>query len=439
MSRTRTERNPIQTSAVLIEPSPRSWSARPDMIEMFRRLRALLRAGDWLNSRRVIRWSGILLTLEILAFLFFVAGTHGHIVKLEKPTTTDFVSFYAAGILANSNKPDLAYSQADHYEAEQNATEPGIAYNFFFYPPVFLLLCSVLARLPYLLAFVVFEIISCLLYIFVTQKILCDQGWIWLVPLMAFPSVLWTFGFGQNSFLTAAIFGAATLLLDRQPLMAGATLGLLSYKPHFGLLIPIALVAGRQWKAFVATGLSAAFLVGLSGLFFGWDTWRAFLTTFSGSGSVFAGGRIPFAGLVSVFGAARLTGLSVRASYIIQAAFALEATLTVGMIWHRGCSPSVRFASLIAGTLLAIPVVLIYDLVLLAVAGCWLIKAGRGTRFLPWEKTGLLVAFLVPIFSRSVGLSLHIPVGPLAAVILLTLCLFRAWRERQQQSMLAHE
>ena len=41
--------------------------------------------------------------------------------------------------------------------AEQRATAAGIEYRFFYYPPVFLLLCAALARLPYLVAFLVFE------------------------------------------------------------------------------------------------------------------------------------------------------------------------------------------------------------------------------------------------------------------------------------------
>jgi|SRR6516162_8625074 len=57
--------------------------------------------GDWLNLRRVF-CCGILLAVEIGVFLFLVAGTHGLIVPLSQPTSTDFVSFYAAGRLADA-------------------------------------------------------------------------------------------------------------------------------------------------------------------------------------------------------------------------------------------------------------------------------------------------------------------------------------------------
>ena len=102
-----------------------------------------LRGGTSVN-----RLCRALLAIEVACFLFFVAGTHGLIVRLATPTSTDFVSFYAAGSLADAGTPGLAYDRAAHYAAEERAAEPGIAYNFFYYPPVFLLVCAALARLP---------------------------------------------------------------------------------------------------------------------------------------------------------------------------------------------------------------------------------------------------------------------------------------------------
>jgi hypothetical protein len=53
----------------------------------------------------------------------------------------------------------------------------------------------------------------------------------------AFPAVFVNIGHGQNGFLTAALLGSALLSLDRRPWLAGALIGLLAYKPQFGVLI----------------------------------------------------------------------------------------------------------------------------------------------------------------------------------------------------------
>ena len=169
-----------------------------------------------LSRERVHAGCCILLAIETVLFLFLTAGTYGLIVPLPTPTSTDFVSFYAAGKLADTREPELAYDKVAHYAAEQRAAEPGIVYNYFFYPPVFLLLCAALARLPYFAAFVAFEAITLGLYLPVMRRILGERSSVALVPILAFPPILWTIGMGQNGLLTAGLFGAATLApLDR--------------------------------------------------------------------------------------------------------------------------------------------------------------------------------------------------------------------------------
>ncbi|HVB15931.1 MAG TPA: glycosyltransferase family 87 protein, partial [Stellaceae bacterium] len=197
---------------------------------------AALRSGAWLDRRRIMLCASVLLAAEIASFAFIIAGTHGWIVPLDRPTTTDFVSFYAAGRLADAGTPQLAYNFAAHLAAEEAVTAPGIQYQFFYYPPVYQLLCAVLARMPYLVAFVAFAAATLFAYIAVACRILGDRSLTALVALLAFPEIFWTLGLGQNAFLSAALFGGATLLVDRRPVIAGILFGALCYKPHFGLL-----------------------------------------------------------------------------------------------------------------------------------------------------------------------------------------------------------
>jgi len=44
-------------------------------------------------------------------------------------------------------------------------------------------------------------------------------------------------------------------LLERRPVAAGLLFGLLCYKPHFGLLVPVALASGGYWRSFAAASL----------------------------------------------------------------------------------------------------------------------------------------------------------------------------------------
>jgi hypothetical protein len=382
---------------------------------------AALRRGSWLSRHRILAYSRILLALETITFLFFVAGTHGWIVPLNHATTTDFASFYAAGSLADAGTPALAYDQRAHYAAERNATEAGIDYQFFYYPPVYLLLCAILARLPYLVAFIAFELATLALYLRVAGCTLPAQRWTILVPLLAFPSVFWTFGLGQNAFLTAALFGAGLLLVDRRPVASGLVLGLLCYKPHFGLLIPVALAANGNWRAFAAAACSATLIVGLSVLLFGWTTWDEFLRLATRSYAIYESGRIDFAGFVSPFGAIRLLGGGPGIAYVVQAGVSLAVAAIVAVTWRERLSLPVRAATLAAGTLIAVPVVLVYDLMIASIAALWLVRAASAGGYPPWQKTALAALFVVPLFSRNVGTALHLPLAPLAAMALFVL------------------
>src|SRR5262249_30263393 len=154
-------------------------------------------------------------------------------------------------------------------------------------------------------------------------------------------------------------------------------------KPHFGLLIPLALAAGGRWRSFAAAACAGAALILASLWWFGIDTWRDYLALALGSPATYENRRIDFAGLVSPFGAARLLGASPAAAYALQAIAAALAAGFVAFVWRRKLSLPLRAASLAAATLAAIPVVLLYDLMTAAIAALWLIRAGRARGFLP--------------------------------------------------------
>jgi alpha-1,2-mannosyltransferase len=379
-----------------------------------------------LDGDRMFVYCRVLIIAEIAGFLYLVAGTHGLIVPLSRPTSTDFVSFYAAGALADAGMPELVYDQSAHHAAEERATAAGVEYRFFYYPPVFLLLCAALARLPYLAALLAFEGVTLALFLIVIRSILAQRGWSALTPVLAFPALYWTLGLGQNSFLTAVLFGAGTLWIDRRPILAGLCLGTLCYKPHFGLLVPVALLAGRHWRAFGAAFLSVTALCGLSLAVFGCGTWHGFFAAAVGSHAAYESGRIPFGGFVSLFGAVRLVGGNSTAAYAAQAAATFAAAVFVAVVWRRGLVLPIRAAVLAAATLVAIPVVLLYDLMLTVVAAAWLNR----DKAVPtaWEKAVLAALFVLCLDPRGLAEIWRIPIAPLVAIGMVALTAVHTFR-----------
>jgi len=399
------------------------------MAAILTRVMGQLRSGDWLSRDRVRAYAIILIIIELGVFAFLVAGTHDWIVPLDTPTTTDFVSFYAAGSLADAGTPALAYDPAAHLAAEEAIAGQGIQYQFFNYPPVYQALFAPIALLPYLLAFVAFAAATLVFYLAVARRILDDYSGTALLALIAFPAVWWNIGLGQNAFLTAALFGAATLNVDRRPVVAGICFGALCYKPHLALLVPLALAVGGHWRAFAAAAATSATLVLGSLAVLGWETWHAFILTAGASHAMYESGRILFGGFVSPFGAMRLMGAGVRLSYAVQVVFSTIAIAMVAIVWRRGASLPVRAAVLASATLVAIPLSLLYDLMLGAVAGCWLLR-GQDRRIAPpWEKTVLVILYTALIDSRNLAEEIALPVNTIVALALFALAARRAFAE----------
>ena len=259
------------------------------------------RDGRWLTRGRAIAGGQVLLLVQLTVLVMLALYQHGVIADHASATSSDFVSFYAAGKLALAGTPALAYDQAAHFLIEQQFTVPGAPYQFFFYPPVFLLLFAPLALLPYSVAFYAFETATIGAFLLTMRAVLRQPGWGWIAPVLAFPAIFWTFGLGQNAFLTASLFGGFTVLIGRRPGWAGILLGLLCYKPHFGLHAPIGLVAAGQWRSFLRGSHRGGPRRRIRGAVRGrrdpgTPTWRPSPARGRGSDS---SGRIDYAGIVA--------------------------------------------------------------------------------------------------------------------------------------------
>lgn len=388
----------------------------------------LFRRADWLTRDRVVACGQVLLIVEIALLLFIAMWQHGLVIDLDQTTSSDFVSFYAAGKLSLAGTPALAYDQAAHYMAQEAATVPGAPYQFFFYPPIFLIVCEALAWLPYMLAYAVFQVITLGPFIFAMRAVMRERGVAWIYPLLAFPAVFWNVGLGQNAFLTGSLFAAFSLNVHRRPVLAGVLLGLLAYKPHFGLLAPIALIAGGHWRTFGAAALTVVALIVLSGTMYGWPTWVAYLSAFAGSNDVYGAGRIDYAGMVTLFGAARLLGFGTWPAYTLQAVMALMMAGLVWLTWWRGLSQPLRMATLLTATMLAVPMALLYDKMTVLVAIGWLLREAKGEGFLTWEKLVLAAVYPMSLLTWNLGTAWHLPLGPMVLMAVLLLCLRRIWR-----------
>jgi hypothetical protein len=398
-----------------------------------------LQSGRWLTAARARGYSLILLGLCILAIAAWVGLADGLVDRNGKPIGTDFASFYAAGSLVLDGRPGDVYNMAAHYAREQQIFGMGTPHYGWLYPPVFLLVATPLALMPYLWALAVWQLGTFALYLAVIAGVVARMplrskvmiGPLWLPVAAAFPAVFINLGHGQNGFLSAGLFGAALLALPARPILSGVLFGLLAYKPQLALVMPFALLAGGQWRSVLAAGITVMALVGLTALIFGGDLWPAFAASTETSRKLLLEqGDIGFEKLQSVFAAVRLWGGGVPLAYAIQGAVSAAVVGGTAWTWRSACDRDLKAALLIVATLLASPHVLDYDLVILALAIAFTVSAGLAGGFRDYEVSLLAAVWFVPLLSRSVAGFTAVPVGLLAMLAFYLFALRTALPDR---------
>jgi arabinofuranan 3-O-arabinosyltransferase len=339
---------------------------------------------------------------------------------------TDFVAVWSAGKLALGGHAASVYDWPIHKLVEQSAVgHPFEGYYGWHYPPTFLFVAIALALLPYTTAYLFWTIGTFPAYLAAMRAIIGDRAGYLLAA--AFPAVLANAVVGQNGFLTAALVGGTVLLIDRRPIAAGVLLGLLTYKPHLGLLFPVALIAGQHWRVFASAAIVAMLMAAASWLAFGSECWHAFFGNISHTEQVFLSqGQADWSKLQTAFGLTRTLGGSETLAWTAQAAVALLAAGAIALVWRSTAAHEIKAAALGCGTALATPYLYAYDLVVLAVPLAFLFRIGRARGFLRHELPGIGLACLLVLIFPFV----KAPVGFVAVVVVAGLIARRALASR---------
>ena len=402
-----------------------------------------------MDGKQLFRGQGMLLSVLGLAvfigYLITVALIHSDGRKAaergETPLLTDFTSLYAASMLVRQQPAVDLYRPREMYQASLQAAQAAyngnlsekqvraIGFHPWMYPPPFIMLAAPLAYLPYLVAWLAWLLLTSIPYLLAMRGILKDQSF-WLIALAA-PPVFFNIMYGQTGFLSAGLIGLGLVWLRPRPVLAGICIGLASVKPHFGLLIPIALICGAHWKTFW-TALATVIVMAIATvLLFGLDVWFGFIGTLLSNLRGFEYDIYKWRVMPSVLGALHQVGLDLNWAWRGQMLVACLAAGVVGWAWWwhpaRPARPELEAAILCAATLLAVPMVYLYDLMLLvpAIAFLWVDMRDEGRQ--RWELLLMAGACATLIVLRELGYW-----GPVIGVTITGLLLFLSLRRLAQ-------
>ncbi len=321
----------------------------------------------------------------------------------------DFRAFHAAAHFAHLGEPASAYDDARMTSFQREIFGESTRLIAWRYPPSTLTLIRPLGGFGYAGAFALWVALG-LLVLAVATFALSRRVDLTAAVLLS-PSVAFTVVTGQIGLFLAAPLIAGLGLLRRAPFAAGLCLGLLVCKPHLALLLPLALLAGRERRALAGACVTVALLVGGSLALMGWEPWVLFAHDLLIHGAAaFRQARPEWARIPTTYILAREMGANAPVAWGIHGGLALVGLALLVRGWRRAETSDARRALLfVASTLLLVPYVWDYDLVIL-LAPAVLIYRECHHRFTPGVVATLLVMWSVGIWLRfaveAVGLQL---------------------------------
>jgi hypothetical protein len=348
--------------------------------------------------------------LAVINVVFFPTAWFAHLWIFDENglgLPTDFVNVWSAGRLALDGHPAQAWDW--DIQKQVQVTVLGQSYEgnlAWHYPPPFLFVARLLAHFPYAAAFIGWAVASLVPYLAVMRAIVGRP--FGLLLALGFPVVLENTLVGQNGFLTAALIGGTLYLLPARPVLAGICLGLLSYKPQYGLLFPLVLIAASQWTAFVTAGCVAVAMALVSWLAFGTESWQAFFHWMPMFSQAFlTEGRAPWGKMQSIFAMVRYFGGSEQLGWIFQWIMSGAVAVALTLMWRSRVSYPLKAAALAAGTVLITPYLFLYDEMVLAIAIAFLVRIGLRRGFQRYELPALGLAtallFFYPLIAAPIG------------------------------------
>ena len=250
----------------------------------------------------------------------------------------DFINLWAGPQLAFAGRWRVLTDVQAYHQAISELFGQPIPFHNWGAPPFMLVLLWPFTQAPYFVALGFWTVLTLAAYLLVAMSVLDrDRRMQGLLLLILSPATLINVIGGQNGFLTASLCLGGFLALERRPHLAGALFGLLTMKPHLGLVIPLILLRTLAWRAVLTAAAVITLLVVVSAVTFDLEVWRDFLLI---SSAYHTNVLIMFSGFYtfmmgSVFSAVRTFGGGVHWATIIQIAVAIPVAITTMIAYGR--------------------------------------------------------------------------------------------------------
>ncbi len=351
----------------------------------------------------------------------------------------DFADYYTAGHMAISGELAHVYDVSAHRDAMAQLLGISVPFTLpWRYPPVFLMAIVPFALLPFRISLIVWLVITLAIAALAVYRMLPNRKWL-AALLFGFPGVFMNLRWGQNGFLSAALLAGGVCALENSPILGGAMLGLLIFKPQFAVLPFLMLLLTKRWKA-LGSAIGSALVASLvSAALFGMDQWVEFFRSlFVSSSNLLEVERASISSIqLSPYNALLNLGVPTGVSAVLQGSICVATIIAVYWIFQHTSRVPLQGSALVLGIPLVIPYFMQYDLMILAVPVILLayefLEKGAGKI----EFGMLQLLFLLPMLNWPLVNFTHVQICPLVMIALMILILLRVKRERSQLGVIA--
>ncbi|MGA0601980.1 glycosyltransferase family 87 protein [Caulobacter sp. KR2-114] len=317
-----------------------------------------------------IRYPALLMLALVLAKVDWAKAAH--ILHIQ-PFALDYLPLWTAGRMALTH-PGHLYNFRAITEAQRwligglNRERPWI------YPPSALLMFSPLSLASFWSSTVIWVLATVAALAGAAQKFIPRERLLGMVLIAALPATSLTVLAAQTTFLTVCATALGVLLIERRPILAGVLLGLAAcLKPTALVFLPLAYLAARSWRPFVATAATGIAVATVTTLWLGpmvWLDWVKALPHFERI-VLYDPAFIP--SMISPASAGVHLHASEDAMLLLRAASTFAGAGLVWWVWRRRSDPAFRLIALMAAGLLASPYAMRYDAALFVVPAVALI------------------------------------------------------------------
>lgn len=365
-----------------------------------------------MKSPSILHIGMAILTMAPLVWLFYWPAGGGLDVAGHQ-IGRDFINLWAGPQLAFDGRLQVLRDFAAYHQAISELFGKPIPFHNWGAPPFLLILLWPFAQAPYFVALGFWTVMTLAAYLWAAMSVLDREHRIqgFLLLTLSPASLINVIG-GQNGFLTASLFLGGFLVLANRPRVAGLLFGLLTIKPHLGLVIPLVLLRTGAWRTIISAVAVVTLLVAVSAVTFGLEVWSDFLfitSAFQTNLLVEFRGFYPFM-MASVFTSVRTFGGGVDLAAIVQIALAIPVAIATMVAYGRTKNRILRVQLTATAAFLMTPYLFVYDMTWTSAVAVWrLLPPGGGKRSFPFF---YMVVWLSAGFAFQAGYFLGLGLAP---------------------------